>query len=153
MENQTGSKTPLIIIGLIIIGLAGLVVYVMSNQQAQPSDQNAPQSGAVRQSGDEETPAPTSGQNESVTISFTDQGFSPRSITVKQGTTVVIKNDSSRDVQFSSDDHPAHRDNPEMNLSPLAPGESSSYFANTVGTWGFHDHIDESQTGSVTVTE
>lgn len=151
MEQRNTPKG--LIIGLVVVGLAiaGAVVYALQNQPSS-SEQDLSQSGAAR-TGSEDAPAPTSGQNEAVTINFTDQGFEPSSVTVKQGTTVTIKNNSSRDVQFSSDDHPTHRDNTEMNLSTIAPGESDSYFATTPGTWGYHDHLDESKTGTVTVTE
>ena len=38
-------------------------------------------------------------------------------------------------------------------MSVLAPGESGTFTAETVGTHGFHDHIDDSKTGTLVVTE
>lgn len=153
MENPKSRKGMLIGGVITLLAIGGAAVYALSSGQNQVSDSDAPRSGAVRQSGDEATPAPTSGQNESITIRFTDQGFEPQTISVKRGTTIVVKNDSSRDVQFSSDDHPTHLENREMNLATLEPGESDSFFANTAGSWGFHDHLDESNTGKLEVTE
>lgn len=86
-------------------------------------------------------------------ITFTDEGFSPTTLTVKKGTVVTVDNKSTKPVQFSSDDHPTHTHNTEMNMKELAQGESGTFTAETVGTHGFHDHIDDSKTGTITVTE
>lgn len=152
MEERNTSKGLLIGGVIAVLAIAGLVIFVLGSQQTQAPDSvndqaDTPTGSAERDN--EVAPNPS----ERMTITFTDDGFEPSELTVKKGTVIAIKNESSRSVQFSSDDHPAHRDNTEMNMNSLAPGESSSYTATAVGEWGYHDHIDESKTGTITVTE
>jgi plastocyanin len=141
------------LIGAIVIGfaLAGLIVYTLGQQQNQTPETSDVESNmnATPDRADQAAPTPS----ERVSVTYTDHGFEPSDLTVKKGTIITIKNESSNDVQFSSNEHPSHRDNTEMNLEVLSTGESGSYTATKVGTWGFHDHLNESRTGTVTVTE
>lgn len=152
MEDKNTSRGLLIGIVIAALAIAGLVVFVLNNQpttapNSENNQANTPTGSTERDN--EVAPNPS----ERMTITFNGDSFEPNELTVKKGTVITVKNESSRDVQFSSNDHPAHRDNTEMNLKTLAPGESASYTATAVGEWGFHDHIDESKTGTITVTE
>ena len=152
MEERNTSKGLLIGSVIAILAVAGLVVFVLSSQQTKApnsADNQAKTPTGSAERDNEVAPNPS----ERMTITFRDKGFEPSELTVKKGTVITVKNESSRNVQFSSDDHPAHRDNTEMNMDTLAPGESSSYTATVAGEWGYHDHIDESKTGTITVTE
>ena len=152
MEEKNTSRG--LIIGIVIaaLAIAGLVVFVLSSQPAKaPENTNTQANTPTGSSERDNEVAPN--PSERMTITFTNNGFEPANLTVKKGTVVTVKNDSSRDLQFSSNDHPTHRANPEMNLRTTAPGESDSYTATVVGKWGFHDHLDDSKTGTITVTE
>lgn len=146
MEQPTPEQTPnqsriiLIALALIVI-VAIVVVMIFANRSQAPTTTQNEQTGTTNPSTD------------AATITFTDAGFSPTTLTVKKGTKVTVVNSSSSSVQFSSDDHPTHLEDPEINMSELAPGESGSFTATTVGTHGFHDHIDDSKTGTLVVTE
>lgn len=152
MEAKNGPKGIVIGILVAIVVLVGVITFLFTSQQTtapDSSDNQAKTPTGSSERDNEVAPNPS----ERMMITYTDNGFEPSEITVKKGSVVTIKNSSSKNVQFSSDDHPAHRDNTEMNLETLSPGESGSYTATTVGTWGYHDHIDESKTGTITVTE
>jgi plastocyanin len=152
-ENIQRSKGP-VILGLIValVVLGGIVVFALNSQQRTAPTSASNQSDVTTGSTEDDNQAAPN-PSERMTITFTDDGFSPEEITVKKGTVVTVKNESTNQVQFSSDEHPTHRDNTEMNLMTLSPGETDSYTATVVGTWKYHDHIDESKTGTVTVTE
>lgn len=152
-QNSKPSRAPLVlgtIVALAVLG--GITVFALNSQQTTAPTSASNQSDTTTGSTDADSQAAPN-PSERMTITFTDEGFSPEEITVKKGMVVVVKNESSKSVQFSSDEHPSHRDNTEMNLMTLSPGETESYTATTVGTWKYHDHIDESKTGTVTVTE
>lgn len=151
MQPKQSSKTSIIVIVVILLGLAGLAVYALGAQQNQTPSTSDVRSNTDGSTDAEDRAAPT--PSERVAITFTDNGFEPNKLTVKRGTIVTITNNSSRDVQFSSNDHPSHLDNSEMNLKVLSPGESTSYTPQTAGTWGFHDHLNDTKTGTITVTE
>lgn len=143
---------------LIIVGVALLLWSLSGNSAEAPAvEESQNQTNASQEQQDDtalENDATTeSPKAEETTITFTNNGFSPAELSVKKGTIVTIVNDSSVQVQFSSDDHPTHRLNEGMNLPVLSPGQSDSFVAEEVGEWGFHDHIDDSLTGTITVTE
>ena len=106
--------------------------------------------GAINASASLETPeavtAPT-------VVSYSGTGFSPNKISIKVGTTVRFENESSKPVWVASDSHPSHTDLPGFDaLRAYGPSETYTYTFATVGTWGFHNHLSHTQTGSVTVT-
>lgn len=152
MEHNRLSKGAIVAI-IVVLALAGVAVYALSQTKPAPGPVDPAEPQATESSNqtanDEAAPAPS----ERMTITFRENGFDPETITVKRGTLVTLKNESSRDFQFSSDDHPTHQDNDEMNLQTIGPGESASYTATDVGSWGYHDHNDENKTGTVIVTE
>lgn len=146
-------KVILSIIGvLVIVGGAAFAVMMMnSDDMAAPATETSSQASDLplnKETTDNESEAKTA-----TVITFTNDGFSPATLTVKKGTVVTVKNDSSTQVQFSSDDHPTHTINQGMNLRVLAAGESATFTADEVGTFGYHDHIDASKTGTLTVTQ
>lgn len=87
------------------------------------------------------------------TIAYTNEGFSPNTITIKKGSTVTVTNTSDANVMLSSADHPTHEEQPELNMEMLKPGESGTLTLTKVGTWGYHDHVNASMTGTIIVTE
>lgn len=102
-----------------------------------------------------------------VIIVYTDQGFSPANINVPLGTTVTFVNQSSKNMWVASAMHPAHtvysgttlsQHCPDTTNSAFdeckgdAPGASYSFTFNKEGTWKYHDHIDATKFGSITVT-
>jgi plastocyanin len=94
---------------------------------------------------------PASDQSSGATITYSDNGFSPSTLTVKAGTTITIKNTSSSDMQFDSDPHPAHTDDPELNVGIVSPGQSMTFTVTTTGTHGYHNHLNPSDTGTIVV--
>jgi plastocyanin len=89
----------------------------------------------------------------SATISATNDGFAPNTVTIKKGQSIKIVNNSSSDIEFSSADHPTHLEDPELNMETLKPSESGVVTPENVGTHGYHDHLNSGHTGKIVVTE
>lgn len=85
------------------------------------------------------------------TVTYTSSGFEPNNITVKSGDKIKIANSSHGQLEFSSDPHPTHTDNPELNAGDTADGKSTTITVTKVGKWGFHNHYNQSDHGFVTV--
>jgi plastocyanin len=85
------------------------------------------------------------------TILFCDGKF-VNTLTVPAGTAVTFKNGSNDTIQVDSNPHPIHTDEPELNVGTLQAGQSQTVTLTKVGTWGFHDHLQPSITGHLTVT-
>lgn len=149
-----------VLIGVIAVAgiiLLGTWAYIM----AQPNGNNGNTTTTTPSTSQESTPSPDSSTSTTkvpattaaATITYTDEGFTPAKVVVKKGEVITVKNNSTRNLQFSSADHPTHRLDPELNMNVLKPGESGNITVSTVGTHGYHDHLDASMTGTIEVTE
>lgn len=146
------TKGKYIAIAVIIVALAGGAIALSKHKDKDP----AANATASNMSQDQETDAAESGTveqgtSEATAITYGDNGFTPSTITVKSGTTVTIKNESSRSMQFDSDPHPAHTGNEELNVNNVSPGESETFVVKRTGTFGYHNHLNPSDTGTIIV--
>jgi plastocyanin len=139
MNNKT---TLWIVVLLVVVAGVGAGVYFATKTPAA----NTNQSTNTPSNNNTDTTA-------AVTITATDDGFSPATVTLKKGQTIKVVNNASSPIQFSSADHPTHLQDPELNMATLSPGKSGTVTPETVGTHGYHDHLHPSHTGSMTVTE
>ena len=152
-QTSKQSKTVMIvIIVIVVLAVAGVAALIFANPTKAPTTTQNEETGSNSQT-DANNAGTTDEAGKTATIAFTSNGFSPATLTVKKGTKVTVINNSNDPVQFSSDDHPTHREDPEINMEELAPGQSGSFTVTTVGTHGFHDHLNDSKTGTLIVTE
>ena len=85
-------------------------------------------------------------------VSFTETGYSPANINIKQGDTVVFKNESAGGMWVASDPHPAHTNLTSFDpFKIIPPGGQYQYTFDRVGQWNYHDHISPTLLGSVKV--
>lgn len=102
---------------------------------------------------------------ESVTVTYTANGFVPTSLSVAKGTVVIFINESGKNMWIGADEHPTHTgyDSTSKNehcpntantaFDQCAPGASYTFIFTTVGTWGYHNHVSANHKGIVVVTE
>ena len=89
----------------------------------------------------------------STTVSYTDTGFNPKTITVKKDTTVTFKNNSSSKMWVASDAHPTHQLLPGFDeLTGVVKSGTYTYTFVKVGTWQYHNHLNPTDVGIVVVT-
>lgn len=103
--------------------------------------------------------------NENI-ITYTDIGYSPNTITIKNGETVVFKNRSSKSMWPASAMHPTHRLYAGTSLDEHCPDKTSSAFDactgilpggswsfkfDKIGSWGYHDHLSPKNFGKIIV--
>lgn len=104
------------------------------------------------------TPAPTESSategakmSEETTVTISSSGFSPKDITIKAGSSVTWVNEDSNDHQVNSAVHPTHQLYLPLNLEVIKPEETKSLIFPEVGTYKYHDHLNPTLFGSVTV--
>jgi plastocyanin len=164
MKNMNNKLTIILVVAFVLL-LSGGVYYSFSPKA--PSNPASARSASVSNSPGSYYPNAASGddnnknqgngngasQNTSQNvIVYSDSGFSPKGITVKLGDTVVFKNESSRGMWVASAPHPTHTDYPEFDAKKAYNnGEAYSFTFQKVGTWKFHNHLNPSDFGSVTV--
>lgn len=134
------SNTKRIIIAVIaVIVVAGVGIWYMIATSNKTSAPSAP--GAAKETD----------QSAAATITYDGTTFSLSTDKVTSGSNVTVINQSDKELDFDSDPHPVHTDNTELNEGLIAPGESATFTLKTKGTWGFHNHLDADQRGSITV--
>ncbi len=116
----------------------------------------------------EDGQSPTQGQQSSPpaspatgkTIEIMSSKFSPDTLTIGVGETVTWINKDSVSHWPASAVHPTHAVYPEAGgcmgskfdaCKALSPGESFSFTFNQKGTWGYHDHLNPTLTGTIIV--
>ncbi|MBA2279539.1 hypothetical protein H0V99_03835 [Candidatus Saccharibacteria bacterium] len=150
-------KAVIIIAGLIIIG--AVTVFALrpdDNDDASITPtintETAEQSADGQELGSEaETSTETSTEMAALTIIYTDSGFEEDTYSVTAGKTITIKNDSSRSLDFASDEHPIHTGNSELNVGVVRAGQTMTFSVEKTGEWGFHNHLLSSHEGILTV--
>ena len=136
---------------MLLLG-AGCASTPSSTPEATPPVTTPSPQDAVGPVNEEELPVTFAIEEGSIVMN--ENGFSPATITVPKGTLVVFSNKGSRPHWPASAVHPTHELLPGFDaLRGIAPGESYSFTFTKAGTWKYHDHLNPSRTGSVTVTE
>ncbi len=131
---------------LIVIVLGFFFVTKMGNNQSTTGNSTT---------STETTASPTS--TESATpaaqvITYTNSGFTPKTLTVKVGDTVTFTNDSSQSMWVASNPHPTHTDYAGFDAKTgMSRGESYMFTFTKAGTWGFHNHLHSTDGGTIIV--
>ncbi len=154
-----------LIVAIIIIG--GGAWWFMSQQVAAPVvvDNSMTLGDTTTTDTGTQTDVNTNTAPMSATVTYSGSSFTPSEVTIKKGGTVTFNGPSSMDV--ASGMHPTHTNyDGTSRATHCAPGytgaapfdectqgSSYSFTFDKVGTWGYHDHNNESAFGKVIVIE
>ncbi len=112
------------------------------------------------------TPETTAGSE--ITVEITEDGFSPKTVSIKAGDTVTFVNRDIVPHWPASAMHPEHTAYPGSDIKKcgtpeqagifdackeLAQGESFSFTFNEKGSWGYHDHLNPTLWGTINVSD
>jgi len=93
-------------------------------------------------------------------VTYMNSGYSPSTLRVKVGATVVFHNNSSQSMWTASAFHPTHTAYPTTGgcigstfdaCKGIQPGDSWSFKFDIAGTWKYHNHLNPSDTGTIIV--
>lgn len=90
-------------------------------------------------------------QGPSATVVFQNGQFTPKTITIKVGQSVSFLNMSNSQIQVASDPHPTHTNLKGFQSNNLDKDDAYLFIFLKAGTWGYHDHLNPSNTGTVIV--
>lgn len=135
---------------------------IIANSQAL-NQERASQSSNSGQLNEEVSSQSSAGQvkfgAERIVI-YNEAGYSPESISIKNGETVIFKNNSSRSMWPASAMHPSHRVYPTTGgclgstfdaCNGVQPGRDWSFKFDIVGAWKYHDHLHPADRGIIVV--
>lgn len=141
------------VVAVVILGW-----YYLKSQQAGVSYTKPSKAPSVKTTQPTVPPAtstasPTASSTiEKNVVTINSSGFSPKNITIKAGETVTWVNGDTKNHQVQSAIHPTHQLYPPLNsVGLLKSGEKKSLTFPNAGTYKYHDHLNPSFTGSVTV--
>src|SRR4051794_5643179 len=126
------NKTVAAIAIIVILAIGGLALANKNNNKTNTSTTTTPNTSSQATNTPEDNSSNSSAQSDG-TITYSANGFSPVNLTVKSGATITVKNTSSTSLDFDSDPHPQHTDNPELNAGIVAPGQSKTFTLITKG--------------------
>lgn len=97
-----------------------------------------------------------------VLVTYTENGFEPKTVNINKGDTVRFMDQSTNGMWVASNNHPTHSLYPEKSASDCAgssfdtcrvlkAGEFWEFTFNKVGTWRYHNHMNPSDEGTVVV--
>lgn len=109
--------------------------------------------------------SPADSPPESNTIYLTSSGFQPSELTVQQGETVTWVNNASSPMWVASNRHPTHTnyagstlrehcqngDQSSAAFDQCSAGDEFSFTFEKTGDWGYHNHENPGQGGTITV--
>ncbi len=86
------------------------------------------------------------------TIVFTENGFTPPNLTIYEGDTVTFSSKTGEAFWPASNVHPTHSSFPDFDpRKPLSADEKWSFTFTKAGSYKFHDHINSTFEGEITV--
>lgn len=89
---------------------------------------------------------------EMVLVTYTDSGFSPKSVTIDAGDTIRFMNESSGTFWPAAKPHPFHTSVPGFDAKrAISAGSSYEFTFTKTGTFGYHNHPYSSISGTVIV--
>lgn len=145
------NKIAIAIIGILVV--VGAVILLSTNANKGGTDESTSAPATQTKT---TTPVETSvNQDETlvdIIVNITATGYNPRNIIIKAGTKVTWINSSGQRGNVSSDPHPTHLSYPPLNLGDFSDGGAVSMIFDTPGTYGYHNHLNATQTGTVVVT-
>jgi len=147
------NRNLLIPIVIIVLVVGGAAVWWSQNQTAEQNTDTSQTTQSTQQSNTTESTESASVNDdelvENYTVTLTNDGFEPSTLTVPAGTPVTFINQSDGDMWVASDPHPVHTD--FSAFDQREDGDEYTFSFNDPGAYTYHNHLDESKTGLILV--
>ncbi len=150
------NKTITFILLIVLIAVGGFIIF---GKKTEAPTTNAPSTGAenapVQTTPKTETVVPPVSETiapQTLTVTYSDAGYSPRTITIKVGDSVSFVNNSTHGMWTASNPHPQHTDFSAFDAKrAYVAGESYSFTFAKAGTFNYHNHVRSFDQGTVVV--
>lgn len=144
-------KTSYWIAVVVIIAVLGIGLFLMKGQSTSPSTPSVEtQTTPSIEAASPEASASTMISEENM-VTLSADGYSPATLNIKVGDKVTWVNKSGVAATVNSDPHPTHTAYPPLNLGNFANGDMISLTFDKVGTYGYHNHLNPTQKGTIIV--
>ena len=139
----------------------------MDDEASENGDSDVDEDGDEEDSDEDEDTGDTGGDGDvDAVVTYTDSGFSPATVEVSVGETVLFRNESSQSFWPASAIHPTHQLYPGSDIAlcgtaeaagifdacgSISSGGTYSFTFNEAGEWKYHNHLRATQTGTIVV--
>lgn len=90
-------------------------------------------------------------KSETATVTISDHGFQPATLTVREGTKITWTNSGVQLHQVASNPFPADNGLSGLNSEILNNAQTYSFVASKTGTYGYHDQLKPTMNGTIIV--
>ena len=143
------SRNVVIAIIVVLVLIVGAFLLTRPQQPTQPVQTTPVETPVSTESASSATEGAI--MAEETVVKITSTGFSPKEITIKAGESVIWMNEDNKVHAVNSAVHPTHQLYLPLNLGNIEPEGSKSLTFPDPGVYKYHDHLNPSLTGSVTV--
>lgn len=142
---------------IVVIAVVALIGYWLFGKNEQP---------IISQPITERIPSTEEKVTEEKIVIYSDVGYSPNTLTIKNGEIVIFKNQSAKTMWPASAMHPSHRVYSGTSLDEhcpdtadiafdacqgFLPDETWSFRFDKIGEWKYHDHLNPGDFGTIVV--
>lgn len=156
---------------IVVLIILGGWWYFSQKANEEPALQDTPEVAGESEENefvdDSKDSAPAHPPVSAMTVRYTNDGFSPATLTVKKGTRVTFVNESADEMWVGSSEHPTHTEYDGTTKSEhcndgipsttsfdqCAVGTTYSFTFDKVGSWEYHNHTSSGEKGTIVVTE
>ena len=138
------------VVAVIVVGAVGFFL-ISGNKTSVPSVSETQTSTTPTEAMEASPSASDAMMTEEQTVSLTADGFSPATLTIEAGAKVTWINKSGGAATVNSGPHPTHTNYSPLNLGTFRDGETLSLAFDKAGTYGYHNHLNPSQKGTIVV--
>jgi plastocyanin len=149
---------------VVVVIVAGAAWYFLQPSATNNVQTNVTETGSAAEAGTS-TSTTTPATNNTVTVLYGANGFSPSTVTIHTGDTVTFVDNGADQMWVASAPHPTHTGYDGTSESvhcaagysgPLpfdqcSAGTTFSFTFTKAGTWAYHNHFNSSAHGTVVV--
>lgn len=126
----------------------------LDEQEDSTQEDDTQNEESVTENGTDDDPnqEETKEQKMQYSVGYTSSGFTPATVTVPEGATVVFVNNSSSKMWVASDPHPVHTDYSAFDSRRgVSSGETYEFTFDHIGEYNYHNHLSPAHGGVVIV--
>lgn len=142
----------IVVVGLIFAGLSLNKETPATTDSVGETESTQPKEDSPPEAANEATEEPTAPKPATHEVSYNGSSFSSSNLTINAGDTVRFTNSSSSLMWVASDPHPTHTNFASFDSNQgVGQGQTYNFTFAKAGTFGFHNHLNSSHTGTITV--
>ncbi len=146
------NKNFLTILGTIVILLIGYLFFSSRQVTSPTKETDMVNQDVIEENNNVAVNKTTTTETVESVVMYTTDGFVPKELKIKSGTTINFVNEKEGLMWVASNTHPVHTDLSGFDqLKGVGKGEQYSFAFAQKGSWGYHNHLAPADSGTIIV--